>query len=289
MAKYLCLTALFCWSMLSVSTAAFGQSPAQQPPVAVSDSAADLTTAGHSQTVSDSVHQPVSPSITLSVPRPVPPPNPVDPADCTACLWYDIILGVLMTALGAFAAVFYEGLGHAAIEIRLDESTDHEYPRHGRVRFLHVAIYNKPRKVPFVTRETAYACEVSITFVSRAGVRIGPMPGRWAGNPEPLRYEAVNGEIRQLPDFALMVTNRLTNIPPLRSRRLDIAMRRAQDREAFGWTDTSYLHDWRQKDFRLPEDSYAVHVEVTTGDRIFPQVFRLENPENIDGFLLRSA
>lgn len=194
-----------------------------------------------------------------------------------------------MTALGAFAAVFYEGLGHAHLMIELDEYTDRKYQPHGRVRFLHVAIHNEPRKVPFVTRETAYACEASITFVSEAGVRIGPMPGRWAGNPEPFRYEAANGGIRTVPDFALMVTNRLTNIPPHRSRRLDIAMRRAQDRAAFGWTDTSYLHDWRQKDFQLPEDTYAVHVEVTTGDRVFTQVFRLENPEDMDGFFLKKA
>jgi hypothetical protein len=205
---------------------------------------------------------------------------------CTQSLVLDIILGIIMAALGAFLAVWYEDTGHPRLILSIDDFTDGPRGNHGRVKFLHVAVRNHPWKVPFVSRKTAYACEANITFYCRDDSVVGPMPGRWSDNPEPLKYEVVNGQIQLLLDNALMAANRIINIPPLRSKRLDIAIRHATDRDAFGWTDTSYQYDWRHPQYRLSNDVYDVLVEASAEDRVFSNRFRLLNPVNIDNVRL---
>lgn len=274
MLKHVFVAILLCLSMLYSSSLSFGQNDAEQPAIGAQNSSTN--------------------DIAISPDKRPGPSEPDVSVDCTACWPYDILLGLLMATLGAtlgaVVAVFYEGLGHAKLDIKLGEVIEHEYPNHGVVRFLRVEIHNRPRKVLFVTRKTAYACEAKVTFKSPTGDTIGPMAGRWAGNPEPLQYEVVDGKIQTILNPTLLAANRLTNIPPLRFRHLDIAMRRRVDREAYGWTDESYRHGWRHPDFKLPDEHYEVHVEVTTGDRTSPpKSFRLMNPESADGFNLESV
>lgn len=210
-------------------------------------------------------------------------------SSCTKCLPTDLIVGLIMAAIGAFLAVWYEGLGHPRLKLKIGAYSDRDRGRpHGRVRFLHIEVWNMPYKVPFVSQKTAYACEAIIDFRGPGRSQVGLMQGRWVGNPEPLKYEVVGTEIRLLPDNALLSSNRLINIPPNEFMMLDVAMRHATEPQAYGWTDRSYLHNWRHPYYLLDKKSYDVTVRVTTGDRSVVGKFRLHNPKSIDNFRLEA-
>ena len=66
-------------------------------------------------------------------------------SSCVKCLLKDIILGLFMTALGAFFAVWYEDRGHPRLRLTIGLYSDGPRGPHGRVRFLHIDVQNVPR------------------------------------------------------------------------------------------------------------------------------------------------
>lgn len=77
-------------------------------------------------------------------------------------------------------ALWYGNLGAPRLEIIEDVTTDETKPDGRRTRFLHLKIINKPRRMPFVTRQTANTCHGDITFFTASYKQIcNPMPIKW--------------------------------------------------------------------------------------------------------------
>jgi len=248
-----------------------------QPGVTEHTPPADTSVAAHNETLQDG-NRP------LDV---IPDDPPID--GCVNCWWWDVLLSLLSTAIGAFAAIWYEGLGHPRLFFSIAEVSDAPRPGRGRARFLYVAVQNIPRTLWFISRRTAYACEGTIHFVDQAGNTYKPMPIRWSGNPEPLKSEISDGRVVTLLDRGLMALSRTADIPPDKSKTIDVAMRLASSSSAYGWTDESYAHNWSHPEFALPQGTYTVHIEIATGDRVFQHTLVLENPDSLDGFALHES
>ena len=201
-------------------------------------------------------------------------------------LLFNICLNLLFVFVGIVLALWYENLGAPRLKISGGLTTDSVKPNGWKTRFLHLDVKNDPRaKIPFVTRQTAFSCHGTITFLTTDDKQIGnPMPIRWDGNPEPLKPEVVNGKIEFLPDFRLMRLSRYIDIPPGESEGLAIAVRIDGLSDAYGWTGESYLHNWQHPEYQLPTGDYVAHIYLTTGDSIFKQDFRFTNPEMFKAF-----
>jgi hypothetical protein len=197
----------------------------------------------------------------------------------------DILINLLLAIVSIVIALWYENLGSPRLEILPDITNDELKPNNRRTRFIHLGVVNKPRRVPFVTRQTAYSCHGTITFLTPSLQSIGnPMPIKWDGTAEPLNPEIVNNQIVNLLDQRLLRFSRYIDIPPDEKETLAVAVRIHGDTLAFGWTGESYAHDWRHPDFKFPPGNYVARVTITTGDSKTQKDFAFENPDRFEAF-----
>ena len=207
-------------------------------------------------------------------------------AQQTTELVLNIGLNLIFVFVGIVLALWYENLGAPRLIISKGATTDSVKPNNLRTRFLHLNVTNVPRKkIPFVLRQTAFSCHGTITFFTSDLKQLSnPMPIRWDGNPEPLNPEVVYDRVQYLPDFRLMRLSRYINIPPDELESLAIAIRISGEGDAYGWTSESYLHNWRHPDYKLPSGEFVARVSITTGDSVFRQDFRFNNPATFEAF-----
>ncbi|MFQ5789960.1 MAG: hypothetical protein ACE5JI_05720 [Acidobacteriota bacterium] len=199
----------------------------------------------------------------------------------------EMVVEILLVAFGVVLALWYENLGSPRLRMSIAEPSDHDQrPGNIRARFIHLWVENNPRRLWLVPRQTAYACRGTITFLDDGGDVIAEdMPIKWDSNPEPLKYELDNkGELRTLPDPRFLHVSRRIAIPPGQSETLAVAVRVHGETEVYGWTPESYFRSWRHEDYRLPDGGISARVSIATGDRTFPDEFRIRNPENLSEF-----
>jgi hypothetical protein len=204
----------------------------------------------------------------------------------TADSLFNIGLNLVFVFVGIVLALWYGNLGAPRLRISPGLTTDSVKPNEWQTRFLHLNVTNVPRKnIPFVTKQTAFSCHGTVTFLTAYQKQIGnSMPIRWDGNPEPLNPEVVNNEIKFLPDFRLMRLSRYIDIPPYETESLAVAVRINGDTDAYGWTSESYLYNWRYPEHQLPVGTYIARINITTGDSSFKQDFPFTNPEAFESF-----
>jgi len=201
-------------------------------------------------------------------------------------VWGQIGLSLLIMVLGILLAFAYEARGAPRLKVELGRTSDYVSDI-GRVRFPHIKVINVPRWAPLVTKRTAASAHGWITFRDGKGNKVGGrMPIRWNGAPQPLSPYAENGKVKYMYDERFLRAGRFLDIAPGESETLSPAMRLAGDFVAWGWTSESYKFGWKHKDFRLPPGTYAVRVEVATGDKTFAEEFTLLNPLDFDSFCL---
>lgn len=201
---------------------------------------------------------------------------------------FDILLSILFAFVGVVLALWYENLGSPRLQLLPHVTTDGPRQRGRRARFLHLLVKNTPLKVPFVPRKTAFQCHGDIKFYNSKREQIGnPMPIRWDGNPEPIRFEIVNGEVVGVIENSLLRLSRYIDIPPDEQESLAIAVRIHSETLAYGWTGKSYQYDWRHPDYELPQGNYVASVKITTGDDVFRADFSFVNPEVYEEFDLK--
>lgn len=201
-------------------------------------------------------------------------------------LLIDFCINLFFAFLGVVLAIWYENLGSPCLLLMLGNTTDNDIPNMGRVRFLRLQVKNNPKRVPLVTRQTAYSVHGTVTFIRKSdGSQIGQvMPIRWDGAPEPIRYEISNGQLLPIPDPTLVRISRYINIPPDEQESFTIAVRIYGEEIAYGWTSESYFHKWRHNDYKLPIGEYVVKIRLTTGDATFREEFSLTNFDKFETF-----
>jgi len=197
-----------------------------------------------------------------------------------------IVLTVVSTVLGVVFALWYENLGSPRMII-LPDTTIEGIKNNGlTTRFLHLKVRNNPRKLPFVPKQTAYACHGNISFLTdKCEPTNINIQFKWAGTPEPIRPEISNGKPVYLLDNNLIRSTRFIDIPPGEEERLAIAFRIKGDADAYGWSYLNYQSpDWRHPESTLSPGSYIARITITSGDTIVKKDIPFANPADFDKF-----
>lgn len=203
-----------------------------------------------------------------------------------------ILLGFLkdigLTILGIVMALWYSARGAPRLRLRISKPSDIELDNLP-ARVLHIKVLNEPRKNwPFVSRQTAYACTGTITFLSISKQPLtNPMHIRWQSSPEPLRYEIVDEKIITVAEPRLLRISRFIDIAPDAGEIMDVAVRISDESCAYGWNSDSYFNKWRNPDYKLQAGRYIVRVELHTGDQRFVNHFVLNNVNGVSEFEIK--
>ena len=200
--------------------------------------------------------------------------------------WVEIILNIVLAAVGVIFALWYENLGAPRIIIIPDITTQDTKANGLTTRFLHLKVKNSPRSFPFVTKQTASACHGSIIFLTDKLEQIGnSIQLKWDGTPEPIKPEILNGQVIYLFDNSLIRLTRYIDIPPGEEESLAIAFRISGDKVAYGWSYINYQYpNWRYTDSTLPFGEYIARITITSGDTIVKKDIPFINPEKFNGF-----
>lgn len=153
-----------------------------------------------------------------------------------------------------------------------------------RWKTFRVGVKNKPFSKPLnwiITRQTAENCRAQIEFFELNGSHLFSMKGRWASTPE-LPYIPQDAVLLKLlhPDPV--------TIPVNEQELLDIITKNENDKEAYGWNNEAYLHNWRTTHYKIDRGKYKVKVTVNTQNGVsFNENFELRVCERIEDTYLK--
>lgn len=204
-------------------------------------------------------------------------------------LLLDITLQVCLLAAGIVIALWYESKADPNLTITLAPTRHAEFgDQRGTVRFTHAYATNAgPSRLPLIGRRTAISTygTVEVFTLDDKPLHSRPMPIRWSGQPEPTRLEVVNNHLTTLLEPSLFPASQNLDIPPSATRKMDVAMRKANDENAYGWSHENYQYPgWEHPEFAIPSGEYKVKITLHTGDKTFATMFRLSNPKNFTEF-----
>jgi hypothetical protein len=200
---------------------------------------------------------------------------------------WEILISLVISVISIFLALLYENLGSPRLFFSIKPKKPIKIGNQDTY-FLNLYVINKPHKYwPLVTRETAYSCHGDITFKDRASKKtFGPMPIRWSGNPEPIKFDVVDNHIVSLIEPSLLKSSRYIDIPRDEKEEIDVAVRFLQDHQAYGWNSESYLHQSKNPELELSPGTYEIEVKITCSGSSKKEKFLLINQPDIQDFRL---
>jgi hypothetical protein len=198
-----------------------------------------------------------------------------------------IILGGLITIV---TAIFIEYLRRPRLDIRITPPVDRNYPDDRpvhRAKYLVVHVRNKPLPtwLRWMSRNAALQCHSEVRFHHLDGQDVfgrslGP---RWGSAPEPVPVQIVLGEQQgAFFDNDRFQRSQRADIYPGEDEELALAARMDADEDCWGWSNESYLHKWRNPDWRLKPGRYLVSVSVFSAGEHAKGVVRLINDVGIN-------
>lgn len=153
-----------------------------------------------------------------------------------------------------------------------------------RWKFFRVLVRNKPFIFPFqwIPRQTAENCRAKIEF-SKIGSEHQnfSMVGRWASAPE----------LPHIPNDAILklLHPDPVTIPINEKEYLDIITKYENDKEAYGWNNEAYLHNWRTLNYKLERGKYLIKISISTQNGItFSNKFELLVADKIEDTHLKN-
>jgi len=177
----------------------------------------------------------------------------------------NIILSVTTTFLGVLLALWIDRMRMPAIKILVAEEShsDNTYQSGSvkagqRWKFFRVSVVN--HKMPFflrwLIRQTAENCRAILNITGIDNQTKISFKGRWASTPE----------LPFLKDDAIL---RLFEPDPVtilagEQEYLDVIAKYEDDKEAYGWNNESYFHNWRNPNYKLERGKYKVKITVST-------------------------
>ncbi len=213
---------------------------------------------------------------------------------------------MLITAIFAFLGALLSILASIGIEYQRKPKLHFEIedpPTEGfyssgsvkKARFVRVLLCNKamPRLLKWLGRNPALQCSGHIQFyhiADGAPILSSAMPIRWAGAEEPFTLQTIeNGEPKQVFDVAKYHAASFRNCFPGTKEIIDVAVRFDNEDICYGWSNESYLKDWKNPDWKLSSGRYFVKVTVTCAGELDSGVFKLENSAGMQNFRLTKA
>ncbi len=210
----------------------------------------------------------------------------------------NIIIELLIAFIGSIPALFFalwvdkQRMPKLEIIASEEANADNTYPqpnRHAgeRWKFFRVAVKNKPFTRPFswIPRQTAENCRGKIEFSKIGTEKSGfSMLGRWASSPELPYIPAQQAVLKLLyPDPVTIPVNAEGEI-------LDVIAKCESDKEAYGWNNEAYFHDWRTPNYKLERGKYKVKISIATQNGVtFAENFELSISDKIEDTYLKNV
>lgn len=180
-------------------------------------------------------------------------------------MFENIILSVATTFLGVLLALWIDRMRMPAVEIDVTEEahSDNTYPANSfnagqRWKFFRVAVIN--HKMPFLlkwlVRQTAENCRAILNIKGIDNQTSFSFKGRWSSTPE----------LPFLKDNAILRLFEPDPVTILAGERefLDVIAKYEHDKEAYGWNNESYYHNWRNPNYKLERGKYKVKITINT-------------------------
>jgi len=207
---------------------------------------------------------------------------------------WNLISNVIVSFSASFVAVLVslwierKRLPKIDIVVGEDANSDNTYSSPNahageRWKFFRVRVINHKFPIPlsWISRQTAENCTAEVTFTKVGATgRIMSMKGRWASTLELAYLPAEQAFIKVLfPDPVSII--------PGASETLDIFTKYEEDKEAYGWNNESYAHNWRHPGYILERGQYEIKVKITTQNGIRAmRIFRCQIADKIENTTL---
>lgn len=182
----------------------------------------------------------------------------------------EIFLSFAFSVMGVIIVLVIDREKYPKIEIiaSKEANADNIYqigPRKGeRWKFFRVSVKNK--KMPswvnwLLVRQTAENCRANVYIKGVANKTDISFKGRWASTPE-IPHLANDSVLLKLlyPDPVTIVEGN--------SEYLDVITKFKNEPEAYGWNNESYMHSWRNPNYKLNPGQYKVRVVINTQNGI---------------------
>jgi len=202
-------------------------------------------------------------------------------------VFWDFLFQIVLTVTSVVLALWYADLGKPRLKLEILD-LQKVYIGSEETLFLKLSVLNQPlRNIPFISRNTAFSCHGSISFLDLSNKTIFEMPIRWSNNPQPFSLDVDQNKIVTLIDQSLIRASRYIDIPADEKEELDVCYRDPKEKIAIGWNSDSYLIvGGRFPDRIIPSGDYIVWVTIKHNDGSVQSKFLLHNPESIDNYKL---
>lgn len=178
-----------------------------------------------------------------------------------------------------------------------------QMPGHPKHRFFHLIVENK--EAPFLwrrftQRDTAWACEVSLSFYFADRPREKAIPdtviARWSSAPELLQpvvlpNVSVGGQAARstIPDLTKLPYGRRMDLHAGKPEPLDLVVKFEGQRQCYVFGNESYWLGWENEGWRLEGGEYSIVAEIRSGGYRKTRIFRLtNNGTQLDSVTVRS-
>ena len=116
---------------------------------------------------------------------------------------------------------------------------------------------------------------------------------RWINNPEPVMLDPSTGNVVGI-DWDKMRAGYLWDIPPGKLSdgdygAISVAYRAQSDVECYGFNNESYLHSWRNPEWRLGAGRYLARIVIKTGGQTFTETVQIMNQGRHEDFRLEPS
>jgi hypothetical protein len=203
---------------------------------------------------------------------------------------------ILIAFIGSIPALLFalwverQRLPNLKMIAKEEANVDHTYllghpHSEERWKFFRVSVKNKRFLFPFgwIPRQAAEKCTAVVEFTKTGSDdQKFSLRGRWASTPE----------IPTTPNAAILriLYPDPVTIPPNEEELLDVITKNENDKEAYGWSNEAYLHDWRPPEHKLERGNYRVKITISTQNgKTFIEHFELRVADKIEDCFLKKS
>jgi hypothetical protein len=172
------------------------------------------------------------------------------------CRTVDVVLGAVLAIGFAFLVeCFRRPRLTMSIEV---PPLEQQLPNVGIARHVRVIVSGKPlpKGMRWMMRGPASQFRAVITFHHLDGQNVfgRAMPVRWSDTDQPVHIVSATpqGQPIALANLEKALRASRVDIYPGEKEPLDVAVRIDNDQDCYGWNNESYLHEWRNPDWRIP-------------------------------------
>ncbi len=204
------------------------------------------------------------------------------------------LINLIAGIVGIVIVLWIERQRRPKLSISVDSpgTIDERDPLKRRVTtFLHANVTNNkiPRWISWAyDGDPALSCEAWVSFFHLDGQPVfsKDMVARWAESPEPqlITFDIEGGKAAKIVGYQNTI-----DIPACDSTQVDLVSRIKGDENCYGWSNESYLYNWKHPKWILGPQRYLAVVRVKTGGRQFKEAFLIINDVPFSDFRLELA